>query len=86
MRGGRWDGCARGYPPQVDLRNTGVIDHISWGIEPWQTAKVKAELEKRGLDPKPDVNGKFESFHVHDPDGWDLQISNQTKEKHQVGA
>jgi len=57
---------------------TGVIDHISWGIQPWDTDKVKAELEKRGLHPKPDMKGKFQSFHVHDPDGWDLQISNQT--------
>ncbi len=57
---------------------TGVIDHISWGINPWDTAKVKAELENRGLNPRPDMNGKFQSFHVHDPDGWDLQISNQT--------
>jgi catechol 2,3-dioxygenase-like lactoylglutathione lyase family enzyme len=56
---------------------TGLIDHISWGVEPWDTATVKSELEKRGLDPKPDMNGKFQSFHVHDPDGWDLQISNQ---------
>jgi catechol 2,3-dioxygenase-like lactoylglutathione lyase family enzyme len=56
---------------------TGLIDHISWGIEPWDTTKVKAELEKGGLDPRPDMNGKFQSFHVHDPDGWDLQISNQ---------
>jgi len=22
--------------------------------------------------------GKFQSFHLRDPDGWDLQISNQT--------
>ena len=57
---------------------TGLIDHISWGVEPWDTAKVKAELEKRGLDPQPDMNGKFQSFHVRDPEGWDLQISNQT--------
>jgi catechol 2,3-dioxygenase-like lactoylglutathione lyase family enzyme len=56
---------------------TGLIDHISWGIEPWDTAEVQTELEKRGLDPKPDMNGKFQSFHVRDPDGWDLQISNQ---------
>jgi catechol 2,3-dioxygenase-like lactoylglutathione lyase family enzyme len=56
---------------------TGVIDHISWGVDPWDTAKVKGELEKRGLNPQPDMSGKFESFHVHDPDGWDLQISNQ---------
>src|SRR5215470_9628449 len=57
---------------------TGLIDHISWGVEPWDTAKVKEELEKRSLDPKPDMNGKFQSFHLNDPDGWDLQISNQT--------
>ena len=57
---------------------TGLIDHISWGIESWDIAKVKADLEKRGLNPRPDMNGKFQSFHVHDPDGWDLQISNQT--------
>lgn len=57
---------------------TGLVDHISWGIAPWDTAKVKAELEKRGLAPQPDMNGKFQSFHFPDPDGWDLQISNQT--------
>jgi catechol 2,3-dioxygenase-like lactoylglutathione lyase family enzyme len=57
---------------------TGLINHISWGVKPWDTAKVKTELEKRGLDPQLDINGKFQSFHVHDPDGWDLQISNQT--------
>lgn len=56
---------------------TGLIDHVSWGIEPWDTAKVKAELEKRGLNPQPDMDGKFQSFHLRDPDGWDLQISNQ---------
>jgi hypothetical protein len=42
---------------------------------------VKAELEKRGLAPRPDMVGEnFKSFHVTDPDGWDLQISNQTKD------
>jgi catechol 2,3-dioxygenase-like lactoylglutathione lyase family enzyme len=60
---------------------TGVINHISWGVQPWDTDKVKAELERRGLNPRPDMVGEnFKSFHVKDPDGWDLQISNQTKE------
>ena len=60
---------------------TGVINHISWGVQPWDTEKVKAELEKRGLKPRPDMVGEnFKSWHVTDPDGWDLQISNQTKE------
>lgn len=63
---------------------TGVIDHISWGVDPWVTDAVKAELEKRHLNPLPDMDGPdFKSFHVTDPDGWDLQISNQTKEKHE---
>jgi catechol 2,3-dioxygenase-like lactoylglutathione lyase family enzyme len=59
---------------------TGVINHISWGVAPWDTEGVKAELEKRGLKPRPDMVGAdFKSWHVLDPDGWDLQISNQTK-------
>jgi len=64
---------------------TGVINHISWGVQPWDTDKVKAELEKRGLNPRPDMVGEnFKSFHVYDPDGWDLQISNQTKESRET--
>lgn len=61
---------------------TGVINHISYGIEPWDTDKVKAELERRGLNPRPDMQGDtFKSFHVFDPDGWDLQISNKTSNR-----
>jgi len=67
-----------GQPPRPPL--TGVINHISYGIDPWDTEKVKAELEHRGLKPRPDMVGdNFKSFHVFDPDGWDLQISNKTK-------
>jgi len=63
---------------------TSVINHVSFGVAPWDTDKVKAELEKRGLNPRPDMVGQgFKSFHVKDPDGWDLQISNQTKEHHE---
>jgi catechol 2,3-dioxygenase-like lactoylglutathione lyase family enzyme len=58
---------------------TGVINHISYGISPWDTEGVKAELERRGLKPRPDMVGEnFKSYHVTDPDGWDLQISNKT--------
>jgi catechol 2,3-dioxygenase-like lactoylglutathione lyase family enzyme len=71
---------------------TAVIDHISWGIEPWDTETVRSELLKRGLTPREDTgNGgpiatsKFKSFHVKDPDGWDLQFSNQTIENHDLG-
>lgn len=59
---------------------TGVINHISWGIANWNTEKVEAELKRRGLNPRPDMVGdNFKSYHVLDPDGWDLQISNETK-------
>jgi len=70
-----------GYPGATEgpnRSNIGLIDHISWGVQSWDTAKVKSELEKRGLKPEADMVGKFQSFHVRDPDGWDLQISNQT--------
>jgi len=74
--GGSGQGGQAARPPI-----TGVINHVSWGIQPWDTEKVKAELEKRGLKPRPDMVGEnFKSWHVTDPDGWDLQISNQTKE------
>jgi catechol 2,3-dioxygenase-like lactoylglutathione lyase family enzyme len=59
---------------------TGVINHISWGIAEWNTEKVEAELKRRGLTPRPDMVGTdFKSFHVTDPDGWDLQISNRVR-------
>ena len=62
--------------PQV----TGLIDHISFGVEPWDKDGVKVELTGRGLAPRDDFqDGGFESYHVKDPDGWDLQISNQTR-------
>ncbi|MDB4876649.1 MAG: Glyoxalase/bleomycin resistance protein/dioxygenase [Gemmatimonadetes bacterium] len=78
-----------GRPARAPI--TGVVDHISWGIEPWDNDAVKHELESRGLTPRPDSGGdpdmktsKFKSYHVKDPDGWDLQISNQTKAKHEL--
>ena len=74
-------GGGRGNRPPL----TGVINHISWGVQPWDTDKVKAELEKRGLNPRPDMVGEnFKSFHVYDPYGWDLQIGNQTKESRET--
>ena len=48
------------------------IDHIAYTIETWNKNEVKAELERRGLDPKEDTEN---SFHVKDPNGFDLQIS-----------
>ena len=72
--------AAAGQAPRPPV--TGVINHISYGIRPWNTEAVKAELDRRGLNPRPDMVGdNFKSFHVFDPDGWDLQISNKTSSK-----
>lgn len=48
------------------------IDHIAYTIESWDKDAVKVELERRGLNPQPDTEN---SFHVKDPNGFDLQIS-----------
>lgn len=49
-----------------------LIDHIAYTIDGWDKDKVEAELKRRGLNPRPDTE---DSFHVKDPDGFDLQIS-----------
>jgi catechol 2,3-dioxygenase-like lactoylglutathione lyase family enzyme len=57
-----------------------VWDGFCFGIAPWDTARVEAALKSRGLSPVADHNGNdFRSFHVKDPDGFDLQISNGNK-------
>jgi catechol 2,3-dioxygenase-like lactoylglutathione lyase family enzyme len=48
------------------------IDHIAYTIENWDKTTVKAELDRRGLNPQPDTDN---SFHIKDPNGFDLQIS-----------
>ena len=48
------------------------VDHIAYTIENWDKNAVEAELKRRGLQPRPDTDN---SFHVKDPDGFDLQIS-----------
>ncbi len=56
---------------------TGIINHIAWRIEDFDTNAVREELERRGLNPRRDQGGDpdYDSYHVLDPDGWDLQIS-----------
>jgi catechol 2,3-dioxygenase-like lactoylglutathione lyase family enzyme len=54
-----------------------TVENFCFVIEPWNAATVQSELRKRGLTPVADNDGKgFESFHVKDPNGWDLQVSN----------
>ncbi len=57
---------------------TGVINHIAWRIENFDTDAVREQLERRGLNPRRDPGPDdmdYDSYHVLDPDGWDLQIS-----------
>jgi len=58
--------------PRNHDSNTPRIDHIAYTIDTWDKNAVEAELKRRGLDPQPDTEN---SFHVKDPNGFDLQIS-----------
>ena len=58
---------------------------MSFGISPWDTDIVKAELEKRGLQAKVDTASHdninvaaYKSYHTTTPNGYDLQISFST--------
>ena len=68
-------------PPRAGRANAvpvrAVVEGFGFDIEPWNAKTVEGELRKRGLTPVADNDGKgFESFHVKDPDGFDLQIGN----------
>jgi catechol 2,3-dioxygenase-like lactoylglutathione lyase family enzyme len=88
-RGGGGDSSARAAAPMPAPPANGVtaaIGHISFGIENWDTERVRAELKKRDVvyitkdgqhEPRPDMTGTLESFHVPDAMGWDLQIGNK---------
>jgi len=68
---------ARNRPPT----STGSrVDHIAYRIDDWNTDRVKGELQRRELQLRLDAGGptgppNYASFHVQDPDGFDLQIS-----------
>jgi catechol 2,3-dioxygenase-like lactoylglutathione lyase family enzyme len=51
---------------------TPLINHVAYTIDNWDKNAVEAELKRRGMEPRPDTEN---SFHVKDPDGFDLQIS-----------
>ena len=82
--GGRGGGANPSRMPEctttraVGVPNGGALwDGFCWGITPWDTNKVEAALKARGLEPVADHSGDdFRSFHVKDPDGLDVQISN----------
>ena len=72
---------ARNRRPQpgqaTSSRPKSTVDHIAYRIDDWNSDKMKAELERRGLKPRLHTGGgpNYASFHVSDPDGFDLQIS-----------
>lgn len=60
-----------------------VLDHISFGLTPWNADAVRAALDKRGIAARVDTGGPadihgapMQSYHVRTPNGFDLQISN----------
>src|ERR1051326_7933708 len=58
-------------------QRSATVQNFCFVVEPWNTRTIEAELQKRGLTAVAENGGNgFESFHVKDPDGWDLQISN----------
>ena len=72
---GNWGSAIfKAAPPE---QKTALVDGFGFAIQPWNAKKVEAELRMRNLNPVADNNGKgFESFHVKDPDGFDVQIGN----------
>jgi catechol 2,3-dioxygenase-like lactoylglutathione lyase family enzyme len=72
---GNWGSAIfKAAPPE---QTTVLVDGFGFAIAPWNAKTVEAELRKRDLSPVADNDGKgFESFHVKDPDGFDLQIGN----------
>jgi len=70
---GNWGSAVFKQAPE----QSATVTNFCFVIEPWNAKTVEAELRKRGLTPVRDDDGRgFESFHVKDPDGFDLQISN----------
>jgi catechol 2,3-dioxygenase-like lactoylglutathione lyase family enzyme len=68
-RGGRGGGGGTDAPTGASVAAAGAarsarIDHISFGISPWDTDGVKAELEKRGLRAQIDTSSRHQA-----PDG-----------------
>lgn len=58
-----------------------TVDHFSVYIDDWNTERVRAELARRGHKPRLDTDRgtSYTSFHITDPDGYDLQIADRTR-------
>ncbi len=68
-----------------------LVDHIAYTIDNWNKDEVEEELKRRGykqhqgrspmaaMEYRPDTEN---SFHILDPDGFDLQISGKDMTAH----
>jgi hypothetical protein len=68
------------YPLVFNEAASSLVDHIAYRVCNWDTDQVREELVRRGLTTttqRPDTGGgpNYSSFHVSDPDGFNLQIS-----------
>jgi catechol 2,3-dioxygenase-like lactoylglutathione lyase family enzyme len=54
-----------------DQMGEGVVDHFAFSIENFELEPVRAELARRGLEPKPD--GAY-AWSIKDPSGTTVQI------------
>ncbi|HEX3366187.1 MAG TPA: VOC family protein [Phenylobacterium sp.] len=71
---GRWGSVVLEQEPGLPAA---VVRGFSFVISPWNAQAVQRALKDRGLSPVRDDDGKgFQSFHVKDPDGFDIQIGN----------
>jgi catechol 2,3-dioxygenase-like lactoylglutathione lyase family enzyme len=85
-RGGGGDTTGRGAQPAPPQMRKALINHIAFGIQPFDPDKVADELKKRGLQASVDTGGggdihtaNYKSYHTRTPGNWDLQISANTK-------
>jgi catechol 2,3-dioxygenase-like lactoylglutathione lyase family enzyme len=62
---------ARNFYQATEKNEKPLVDHIAYTIDNWNHEGVEQELTRRGLKPEKD----FDSFHIVDPDGYDVQIA-----------
>jgi catechol 2,3-dioxygenase-like lactoylglutathione lyase family enzyme len=84
-RGGETAGATPPAAPAPQAGNrpmpSSLVDHIAYRIYNWDTDLVREELLRRKLlkdNARPDTGGGiagYSSFHVSDPDGFNVQIS-----------
>ena len=70
--GQRAGGAGRGGPRAPRLVQ---IESFSWGITPWDTKKVAAELKQRGIDATPLDDKNLPGFRFKDPGGFTCEIT-----------